>query len=155
MIRPPRKFETARVVAAFCLLGPLPAAIALCVLVLSGEMYRVGSHVTNSWPIIVGWLVTIFVTYVAGVVPAALTGIAFAKAYARLHKRTALTGAITGAILGTAIGSATAYFVLGASPNLIHPMALDGFAPFAVPGLFGGAVAGAHSAFLMSGASAE
>ena len=131
-----------RVVAAFCVWGPVPAAVFLFV---------IGLYATGPTGVIAWLLVSLFFTYAAGLIPAAVTGAVYAmiESARRQPYRPPLLGVVTGSVVGLVVGALSGFVVFDTSPNLIQPTPLtqrllSNLGILAVPGFFGGALASAR-----------
>jgi len=148
--------STWRVVRAFVLWGPLPAALALSIATAFGA------------PDVL--VPTLLLTYVAGLVPAVLAGLVFqmlaslADDFAQGSTRStrgsslALHGAL-GAAAGAAAGLLCHVLL---DSTRAHPVALGSavadlsfLVPFVLPGAVGRLVAGARCGWLLAGRATE
>lgn len=141
------QLSTTRTVAVFALYGPMPAAGSFLIIAI----FSLGLTA------VVPWLVFLFFSYACGLVPAAVTGMLWAitttDSRSITGENSIIFNSLKGAALGFVVGGVSGWVVFGTSPDLIQPVpllnrVLNNFLVWAVPGFFGGALAGARVAYL-------
>jgi hypothetical protein len=130
-----------KVLIAFACYGPIPAALFFLVIALwERGIYGVAP-----------WSVFLFFTYLCGVVPAMLAGLVWFWVGGKFGFTELVQSSIascgSGAAVGFIVGCVSGIAVFGTSPDLVTPQPLldrliSNLLVLAVPGLFGGALAG-------------